>query len=75
MILLVAIGGVSDSSNRALSIFATKRGQMASLILKLLFCYLLVGYSHTIDSPYHSIFLVPVVSAATTYGFAAVLAL
>ncbi len=71
-ILLVAIGAFQIIEPR-LRIFASKRGQMASLVLKLLFSYLLVGYTHTIDSPYHSIFLVPLVSAATTYGFATVL--
>jgi signal transduction histidine kinase len=71
-ILLVAIGAFQILEPR-FRIFASKRGQVASLVLKLFFCYLLVGYTHTIDSPYHSIFLVPLVSAATTYGFATVL--
>lgn len=71
-ILLVAIGAFQIIEPR-LRLFASKRGQIASLVLKLLFSYLLVGYTHTIDSPYHFMFLVPLVSAATTYGFATVL--
>lgn len=47
--------------------FATPRGQVASIVLKLILSYLLVGYTHGITSPYYPIFLMPVVSAATTF--------
>jgi len=71
-ILLILIGAFQIIEPR-LSVFASPRGRLFSLVLRLLFSYLLVGYTHTIDSPYYTIFLIPVVSAATTYGFAAVL--
>ena len=71
-ILLIIIGAFQIFEPR-IHIFASKRGQLSSIVLKLIFSYLLVGYTHSIDSPYYSIFLVPVVSAATSYGFAGVL--
>jgi signal transduction histidine kinase len=39
----------------------------------MIFSYLLVGWSHSIDSYYSSIFLIPVVSAATTFELGAVI--
>ncbi len=71
-IILLVLIGLFQILEPHLRIFASKRGQISSLVLKLLFCYLLVGYTHTIDSPYYSIFLLPLVSAATAYGFATV---
>ncbi len=47
--------------------FASPRGQIVSIILKLVLSYLLVGYTHGITSPYYPIFLMPVVSAAITF--------
>jgi two-component system sensor histidine kinase HydH len=70
-ILLPVIGAFQIIEPR-LRVFASKRGQFFSLVLKLALSYLLVGYTHTLDSPYYSIFLVPVVSAATSYGLATV---
>ena len=71
-ILLVVIGAFQITEPR-LPLFASKRGQIYSLLLKLIFSFLFVGYTHGIESPYYSIFLVPVVSAATSYGFYVVL--
>jgi signal transduction histidine kinase len=56
-----------------LALFASRRGQVWSISLKLIFSYLLVGYTHGIESYYYSIFLIPVVSAATTFTFGPVL--
>ena len=53
--------------------FATPRGQVVSIIFKLVLSYLLVGYTHGITSPYYPILLVPVVSAATTFELGGVL--
>ncbi|MBV9265974.1 MAG: GHKL domain-containing protein [Acidobacteriaceae bacterium] len=65
-ILLVLIGMFQIVEPR-LTPFSSRRGQIASIILKLLFSYLLVGYTHTIFSPYYPIFLIPMVSAATIF--------
>ncbi len=47
--------------------FASPRGQVVSVALKLVLSYLLVGYTHGITSPYYPIFLMPVIAAATTF--------
>lgn len=63
-ILLIVIGAFQIAEPR-LSCLASRRGQVVSIILKLLLSYLLVGYTHGINSYYYAIFLIPVVSAAT----------
>jgi two-component system, NtrC family, sensor histidine kinase HydH len=46
--------------------FADDRGTMIAILLKLGFCYLLIGWTGGISSTYYLILLLPVVSAATT---------
>src|SRR3954447_4408485 len=65
-ILLALIGGYQILEPR-LPPLASRSGQITSVSLKLLIAYLLVGYTHTIFSPYYPIFLIPVVSAATIF--------
>lgn len=72
VILLILIAAFQIIEPR-LKPFATRQGQLVSLSLKLLFCYLLLGWTHTIFSPFYSIFLVPVISAATTLELGGVL--
>ena len=72
LILLPLIGAFQIIEPR-LKIFASQRGQVVSVALKMIFSYLLVGWSHSIDSYYSSIFLIPVVSAATTLELGAVI--
>ena len=71
-ILLLLIGAFQILEPR-LRLFASPRGQIASVAMKLILSYLLVGWTHGIDSYYYSIFLIPVVSAATTFEFTGVL--
>jgi signal transduction histidine kinase len=49
------------------------RGRVLWLVLKLALGYVLIGYTGTIESWYWPILLLPVVSAATTLGFAGTL--
>lgn len=72
-ILLILIGAF-QIAEPYLRPFASPQGQRASIILKLLFSYLLVGYTHGITSSYYPIFLIPVVSAATVFELPGVLA-
>ncbi len=65
-ILLILIGAFQIVEPR-LKAFESRRGQIISIILKLMLSYLLVGYTHGIDSYYYAIFLIPVVSTATTF--------
>lgn len=48
--------------------FQTAHGAMTAVGIKLLLCYLLIGYTGALNSSYFLILLLPVVSAATTMG-------
>jgi two-component system, NtrC family, sensor histidine kinase HydH len=71
-ILLPLIGAFQIIEPR-LKLFTSRRGQMASIVLKLILSYLLVGWSHGIESYYYAIFLIPVVSAATIFDLTGVI--
>jgi two-component system sensor histidine kinase HydH len=71
-ILLILIG-VFQIIEPRLRLFSSRRGQITSIVLKLILSYLLVGYTHGIDSYYYAIFLIPVVSAATNFELPAVI--
>jgi two-component system, NtrC family, sensor histidine kinase HydH len=71
-ILLPLIGAFQIIEPRW-ALFASRRGQIISIILKLILCYLLVGWTHTVYSAYYSIFLIPVVSAATIFDLLGVI--
>lgn len=71
-ILLVLIG-VFQIIEPRLKLFSSRRGQITSIVLKLILSYLLVGYTHGIDTYYYAIFLIPVVSAATIFDLPAVI--
>jgi len=71
-ILLILIGAFQIAEPRW-RLFASPHGQWASISLKLVFSYLLIGYTHGITSSYYPIFLIPVVSAATAFELPGVL--
>lgn len=73
LIILPLIGAFQIVEPR-LELFSSRAGQIVSILLKLLLSYLLVGYSHGLESYYASIFLIPIVSAATTFELAGVTA-
>jgi two-component system sensor histidine kinase HydH len=70
-IFLILIGAFQIVEPR-LKLFCSRRGQITSIVLKLFLSYLLVGYTHTFTSYYYSVFLIPVVSAATIFDLAGV---
>lgn len=72
--ILLPLIGLFQIIEPRLKIFSSRRGQIVSLMLKMALSYLLVGFSHGAESYYYQIFLIPVVSAATTLGFGAVVA-
>lgn len=49
---------------------ATDRGMVTSILIKLVLCYLLIGWTDGISSTYYLILLLPVVSAATNLDLA-----
>src|SRR5437867_4248059 len=58
--LLVALGAVQ--------VVETRIGALASVILKLTLCYLLIGVSGGVSSSFYLILLLPVISGATSFG-------
>lgn len=71
-IVLLLIGAFQIAEPR-LAVFSSRRGQIASIALKMLLSYLLMGWTHTIDSFYYLIFLIPIISAATMFAFGGVI--
>jgi two-component system, NtrC family, sensor histidine kinase HydH len=49
--------------------FSSHAGSATSFAIKLVLCYLLIGWSDGVSSPYYWLFLFPVISAATSFGF------
>ena len=47
---------------------ASTRGRILWIVLKLVFAYVFIGFTYSIDSRYWWVMLLPVVSAATTLG-------
>ena len=48
-------------------------GRATSVVLQLVFCYLLVGYTGAIESSYFLVLLLPIVSAASFFGLSSTL--
>jgi signal transduction histidine kinase len=58
--LLAALGAVQ--------VLEPRIGALASVILKLVLCYLLIGVSGGVSSSFYLILLLPVITAATSFG-------
>ncbi|MCX6603691.1 MAG: ATP-binding protein [Acidobacteria bacterium] len=50
------------------AVFQTERGKLLPIAIKLILCWLVIGYTASINSSYYPILMLPVVSAATTTG-------
>jgi two-component system sensor histidine kinase HydH len=68
-LVLISIGLFQVVEPR-IAFFATRRGQIWALAIKLVLCYLLIGYSHAINSNFYDILLLPIISAATILSLA-----
>jgi len=66
-IMIAALGAVQILETKVPAMMST-RGRVGSLIVKFIICWLLIGYTHGADSRYWPALLLPVVSAATTFG-------
>ena len=58
--LLVALGVVQ--------VLEPRIGALASVLLKLALCYVLIGYSGGVSSSFYLILLLPVITGATHFG-------
>lgn len=65
---LVALG-VAQILEPKVPVVATTRSRIFWIVLKLVLSFVLIGYSNGINSRYWPALLLPVVSAATTFGF------
>jgi signal transduction histidine kinase len=65
--ILVALAALQVIEPK-IAFFATPRGNITSILLKLAIGYLLIGYTGGLSSSYYLILLLPLVSAATTLG-------
>jgi signal transduction histidine kinase len=63
--IFLALIGAFQIAEPRIQLFASRRGQIISIACKMVLSYLLVGWTHTIDSVYYLIFLIPIISAAT----------
>ncbi len=71
--ILLVIIGIFQIVEPRWKLFDSTPGQVASIALKLVLSYLLIGWTHGIGSNYYAIFLIPVVSAATLFELPAVI--
>ena len=55
-----------------LAFVAATRGKVVWIILKLVFCWILIGFTGGLESSYYWILLLPVISAGTSLGRAGV---
>lgn len=62
MLLCLAIFQVLEPK---FAFFHTSKGHLVGPLIKMVLCYLLVGWAHGINSGYYPIFLLPIIAAAT----------
>jgi signal transduction histidine kinase len=67
--ILLPLFGIFQVAERHLPFFETPSGLVASILLKLVLSYLLIGYTHSLDSVYYPILLIPLVAAAIRFEF------
>jgi two-component system, NtrC family, sensor histidine kinase HydH len=65
--MLAALATIQVLESRVPAL-ATTQGRILGLVLKFVVCFLLIGYTQGVDSPYWPVLLLPVVSAATFFG-------
>ncbi|MBL8242456.1 MAG: hypothetical protein JNM66_33830 [Bryobacterales bacterium] len=58
--------GIFQFLEHRMQVLQTPRGMVAAVGVKLLLCYLLIGYTDALNSSFYLILLLPVVGAATT---------
>jgi signal transduction histidine kinase len=66
-VLLIALA-VPQVLEPKMAFFETFRGKVLSILLKLALGYLLTGYTGGVNSSFYLVLLLPVVSAATSFG-------
>jgi len=71
----VLIGlGLMQILDPKIPFFSSRAGAIVSFLIKLVLWYILMGWTDGIESPYYWLMLLPVISLATSLGFAGVVA-
>jgi two-component system, NtrC family, sensor histidine kinase HydH len=65
--ILLPLFGVFQVAERHVPFFEARSGQVVSILVKLLLSYLITGYTHSLDSVYYPILLIPLVAAAIRF--------
>jgi two-component system sensor histidine kinase HydH len=71
--MLAALATVQVLESKIPALDST-RGRILGLVFKFLISFLLIGYTNGVDSPFWLVLLLPVVSAATSFGILGTLA-
>jgi signal transduction histidine kinase len=72
-IMIAALGAVQILETK-IAAMTTTAGRIGGVAIKFVLCWLLIGYTHGVDSRYWLVLLLPVVSAGTTFGILGTLA-
>ena len=72
-VMIAALGAVQILEAK-IPALATPHGRVGGLAIKFVLCWLLIGYTHGVDTRYWLLLLLPVVSAGTTFGIFGTLA-
>ena len=72
-VMVAALGAVQILETK-LPAMGTLRGRIGGVAIKFIICWLLIGYTHGVESRYWPALLLPVVTAATTFGILGTLA-
>lgn len=67
-IVPIAALGALQILEPKLDFVGTTRGKVLWIVLKLLFCYVLIGFTGSLGSSYYWLLLLPVISAGTSLG-------
>src|SRR5271170_5718170 len=65
---MIAVLGVLQILESKIPFASTTVGKITWILLKLALSYILIGYTHGIDSLYYVLLLLPICSAATALG-------
>jgi signal transduction histidine kinase len=72
-IMIAALGAVQILETK-IPAMTTTVGRVGGVAIKFVLCWLLLGYTHGVESRYWPVLLLPVVSAGTTFGILGTLA-
>ena len=73
-IVPLVVLGVAQVLEPKIPVVPTRRSRVLWIVLKVILCFVLIGFTGTVVSDYWPVLFLPVVSAATSFGLAGTLA-